>query len=50
MKGLELSHDCAYHTLKNIRVVLQSKLEKQPLGKIRGIGAELVHITNRDKR
>ncbi|MFA9466747.1 MAG: ABC transporter ATP-binding protein [Velocimicrobium sp.] len=32
--GLELSHISAYHTLKNIRVSLQAKMEKQPLGTI----------------
>ena len=40
VKGLSLSHDAAYHTLQNIRVFLQGKLEKQPLGAIqdRGVG------------
>ena len=37
-KGLALSHTAAYYTLKNIRVSLQSKLEKQPLGTIQGHG------------
>lgn len=32
--GLSLSHESAYHTLKNIRIALQGKLEKQPLGTI----------------
>jgi len=32
--GLELSHISAYNTLKNIRVSLQGKMEKQPLGTI----------------
>lgn len=38
--GLELSHESAYHTLENIRVSLQGKLEKQPLGTIqeKGVG------------
>lgn len=36
--GLELSHQSAYHTLKNIRLSLQSKLEKQPLGAIQEKG------------
>ncbi|WMI79803.1 ABC transporter ATP-binding protein [Anaerotignum sp. MB30-C6] len=41
VKGLELSHDSAYHTLKNLRISLQHKLEKQPLGTIeeKGVGA-----------
>lgn len=33
-QGLSWSHIAAYHTLKNIRVSLQGKLEKQPLGNI----------------
>lgn len=39
--GLELSHESAYHTLENIRISLQGKLEKQPLGTIqeKGVGA-----------
>lgn len=39
--GLELSHESAYHTLENIRISLQGKLEKQPLGIIqeKGVGA-----------
>ncbi|MBQ9269106.1 MAG: ABC transporter ATP-binding protein [Oscillospiraceae bacterium] len=36
--GLELSHISAYNTLKNLRVALQGKLEKQPLGVIRELG------------
>lgn len=32
IRGLSLSHESAYHTLKNIRIALQGKLEKQPLG------------------
>lgn len=38
--GLELSHESAYHTLENIRISLQGKLEKQPLGTIqeKGVG------------
>lgn len=38
--GLELSHESAYHTLENIRVSLQGKLEKQPLGTVqeKGVG------------
>ena len=40
VKGLSLSHEAAYHTLENIRVSLQRKLEKQPLGAIqeKGVG------------
>lgn len=36
--GLSLSHVSAYHTLKNLRISLQEKLEKQPLGVIQGKG------------
>ena len=38
--GLGLSHESAYHTLQNIRISLQEKLEKQPLGTIqeKGVG------------
>lgn len=38
--GLSLSHRSAYHTLKNIRISLQEKMEKQPLGTIqeKGVG------------
>ena len=41
IKGLELSHISAFHTLKNLRISLQGKLEKQPLGAIqdKGTGA-----------
>lgn len=38
VKGLALSHDSAYHTLENIRISLQKKLEKQPLGEIQDKG------------
>ena len=34
VEGLALSHRSAYHTLENLRLHLQSKLEKQPLGAI----------------
>ncbi|MBE5979546.1 MAG: ABC transporter ATP-binding protein [Paenibacillaceae bacterium] len=39
-KGLALSHEAAYGTLMNLRISLQEKLEKQPLGEIqsRGVG------------
>lgn len=39
--GLSLSHRSAYNTLKNLRISLQGKLEKQPLGAIqeKGVGA-----------
>lgn len=36
--GLKLSHISAFHTLQNIRVSLQGKLEAQPLGAIRDLG------------
>ena len=38
VQGLEFSHISAYNTLKNLRVSLQSKLEKQPLGNITELG------------
>lgn len=38
VKGLEFSHESAYNTLKNLRISLQGKLEKQPLGNIQGLG------------
>jgi ATP-binding cassette subfamily B protein len=38
LKGLDLSHKSAYNTLKNLRITLQGKLEKQPLGNIQDIG------------
>lgn len=40
VKGLFLSHESAYHTLQNIRISLQGKLERQPLGTIqeKGVG------------
>lgn len=40
VKGLSLSHESAYHTLENLRISLQGKLEKQPLGVIqeKGVG------------
>ena len=37
-KGLDLSHKSAFNTLKNLRITLQRKLEKQPLGNIQDIG------------
>lgn len=41
IKGLDLSHNAAYHTLKNLRISLQGKLEQQPLGLIqeKGVGS-----------
>ena len=41
VKGLDLSHESAYHTLMNLRISLQGKLEKQPLGAIQenGVGS-----------
>ena len=35
--GLACSHVSAYNTLKNIRISLKAKLEKQPLGNIKEI-------------
>lgn len=34
VRGLKFSHISAYNTLKNIRISLQKKLERQPLGVI----------------
>lgn len=42
ISGLGLSHDAAYHTLCNLRLSLQSKLEKQPLGVIQEKGTGTV--------
>lgn len=36
--GLGFSHRAAYHTLENIRISLQEKMDRQPLGYIRDIG------------
>lgn len=38
VQGLTFSHVSAYNTLKNLRVSLQGKLEKQPLGNIQNLG------------
>ncbi len=38
VKGLDLSHAAAYHTLENLRFSLQGRLEKQPLGVIQEKG------------
>ncbi|MCR4656170.1 MAG: ABC transporter ATP-binding protein/permease, partial [Lachnospiraceae bacterium] len=38
VQGLTFSHISAYNTLKNIRISLQGKLEKQPLGNIQRLG------------
>lgn len=38
VKGLEFSHISAYNTLKNLRISLQGKLEKQSLGNIQNLG------------
>ena len=40
VRGLALSHQAAYKTLKNLRFSLQRKLERQPLGTIqeKGVG------------
>ncbi len=37
-QGLGFSHVSAYNTLKNLRVSLQGKMEKQPLGNIQELG------------
>ena len=37
-RGLGLSHHAAYHILENLRVSLQGKMEKQPLGTIQEMG------------
>lgn len=41
VKGLSFSHRSAYHTLKNLRISLQGRLEKLPLGTIqeKGVGS-----------
>lgn len=41
VQGLELSHRAAYHTLENLRIALQGRLEKQSLGAIqeKGVGS-----------
>lgn len=41
VKGLSLSHESAYHTLENLRIFLQGRLEQQPLGTIQeqGVGS-----------
>ncbi len=36
--GLQYSHRAAYHTLENIRISLQEKLDKQPIGNIHELG------------
>ncbi|MBR1848495.1 MAG: ABC transporter ATP-binding protein [Lachnospiraceae bacterium] len=38
IRGLIFSHISAYNTLKNLRISLQGKLEKQPLGNISELG------------
>ncbi len=38
VKGLAYSHISAYNTLKNLRISLQGKLEKQSLGNIHNLG------------
>ncbi len=37
-QGLVFSHISAYNTLKNLRISLQGKLERQPLGNIKELG------------
>ncbi|MCR5740582.1 MAG: ABC transporter ATP-binding protein/permease [Lachnospiraceae bacterium] len=36
--GLQYSHRGAYHTLENIRISLQEKLDRQPIGNIHELG------------
>ncbi len=38
VQGLTFSHISAYNTLKNLRISLKGKLEKQPLGNIKELG------------
>ena len=38
INGLDLSHKSAFHTLKNLRISLQGKIEAQPLGSVQDIG------------
>ncbi|MDD2981517.1 MAG: ABC transporter ATP-binding protein [Hespellia sp.] len=38
IKGLQQSHIAAYNTLKNLRISLQGKLEKLPMGTIEEVG------------
>ena len=38
VQGLTFSHIGAYNTLKNLRISLKAKLEKQPLGNIQELG------------
>ncbi|MDD4843136.1 MAG: ABC transporter ATP-binding protein [Anaerotignum sp.] len=40
--GLSLSHESAYHTLENLRISLQKKMEKQPLGTIQEKGTGVI--------
>ncbi len=40
--GLQLSHRAAYHTLENIRISLQEKLDRQPVGNIHDLGTGAV--------
>ena len=40
--GLQFSHRAAYHTLENLRVSLQEKLEQQPLGNVQELGTGAV--------
>nr|MCR5637358.1 ATP-binding cassette domain-containing protein [Lachnospiraceae bacterium] len=40
--GLQFSHRAAYHTLENIRISLQEKLENQPLGNVHAMGTGAV--------
>ena len=46
-KGLDLSHEAAYGTLMNLRISLQGKLEKLPLGMIESKGIVASYILYR---
>ena len=46
VKGLSLSHNAAYHTLQNLRISLQGKLERQPLGVIQEKGIIIHFLTD----
>ena len=45
VQGLSFSHESAYHTLANLRISLQGKLEKQPLGVIQEKGVGVIKKT-----
>ncbi len=45
IRGLALSHNAAYNTLQNLRISLQGKLEKLPLGAIQEKGVGVIKKT-----